>query len=238
MTAHRRAARRFRGWDLEQVDYTRPSSSSARAAPTSATCASSPSRTRRPTGATSAPTATASGPRSTRSRSSRDLVAFRERAATGRHLRGGYAHACSESAAATVGLRPRACTPTTGCRSGRPSSQSCGFDPVLSPADRQADPRGGRRRSPSPSPASRSAWRTATCRAARRGRGPRLRAQPGQRRDRVHPSTTRTPARGARRCPSSSGTRPALEAHRGQVPRPARALPRRARGPAARPARG
>ena len=46
------------------------SSSSARAAPTSATSASSPSRARRPTGATSAPTATASGPRSTRSRSS------------------------------------------------------------------------------------------------------------------------------------------------------------------------
>ena len=40
------------------------------AAPTSATCGSSRSKARRPTGATSAPTATASRPRSTRSRSS------------------------------------------------------------------------------------------------------------------------------------------------------------------------
>ena len=47
---------------------TRSSTSSARPAPTSATCASSPSRARRRTGATSAPTATASRPRSTRSR--------------------------------------------------------------------------------------------------------------------------------------------------------------------------
>ncbi len=43
------------------------STSSATPAPTSATCASSPSRARRPTGATSAPTGTASRPRWTRS---------------------------------------------------------------------------------------------------------------------------------------------------------------------------
>ncbi len=57
---------------------TRSSISSARAAPTSATCASSRSRVRRRTGATSAPTAIASAAKVDKEPVIADLVAFRE----------------------------------------------------------------------------------------------------------------------------------------------------------------
>ncbi len=79
---------------------------------------------------------------------------------------------------------PGPCTPTTACPSGPPSSRSCGFDVMRLPPDRQEDPRDGHRGSggrallPHPGgPRSRG-------RAAGRGRRLRLHAQPAERGDR------------------------------------------------------
>ena len=172
------------------------------AAPTSATCASSPSRARRRTGATSAPTATASRPRSTRSPSS-PTSSPTARSSCWRRTRR-HAHACRSRRPPSASRAP--CTPTTACRSGRPSSPSwacarCSRRRATRPSARRAW------RSPSPSRASPSGSRTATC------SGCSTRASTGSScptRSTKRPSscsTTRTPARGARRCRSWSSTR-------------------------------
>ena len=78
-----------------------------------------------------------------------------------------------------------------------------GLPPGALAGERPDHPRDAAWTPPWPSRASPSAWPTVTWQwLVRAGRGLRLRAQSDQRGDRVPASTTRTPARGARRCPS------------------------------------
>ena len=128
-----------------------------------------------------------------------DLVAFREErllapyeaAASARRRVGAHGRPSAQH----VHLRPAAVLGDVLRRARPPPGALAG--------ERQADPRGRRRphgrRAVLPHP-RRPRPRAV---AAARGRRLGLPAQPGQRRDRVHGSTTRTPARGARRCRSS-----------------------------------
>ncbi len=108
-----------------------------------------------------------------------------------------------------------------------------GFAAGALAGERQADPRGrrGAHRGRAVLPHPRGARPRAV--AVQRGRGLGVPAQPGQRRDRVHAvQLARLPVG-----PDAAlrrQARPRARAAQGQDPRPARALPRRARGPGAR----
>ena len=205
----------FRGWDLEQVDYTvvdfvckacsnecdvRQFTIEGEKTYWGDKCSD---RYRKPAKVDKEPVIA-------------DLVAFREE-----QLLAPYeaARARVPETAPTVGLRPRHVHLRPAARSGRPSSPSwaCARCSRRRATSRSARPGW---RSPSPSRASRSASRTATC------SGCSTRASTGSScptRSTKRPSsssTTRTPAPGARRCRSWSSTAPGLEAHKDQVLEP------------------
>ena len=165
------------------------------------------------------------GPRSTRSRSSPISSPPRGAAAGAvrrRHAPRAGVGAHGRLPARHVHLRPAAVLVAFFAE--------LGYGPVLSPESDKRDPRGGRgahrRRAVLPDPVAHGhvQWLF--------DEGVDFVFVPNQVNEETEfMQTTRTPAPGARRCRSWSSTRPARGAPE-QDPRPARALPRRARGPA------
>ncbi len=98
------------------------------------------------------------------------------------------------------------CTPSTGCPSGRRSSPPSGTVPSSRRRATAASARPGWTPR-SPSRASPSGWRTATWRGWRSTASSASSSPTRSTRRRSSRATTRTPARGGRRCPSSCARR-------------------------------